>query len=108
MRILGIVKELCRNENISVRVLEEDLGFPKNTIYQWKSRTPSVDSLQKVADYFIVTVDYLLGRARVVDKSQFDTKEFSTIQRLAKKLNKEEQDKLIKLMKLSFEKLEDK
>lgn len=107
MTTLEIVKELCKNKNISVKLLEEDLDFPNNTIYQWKNRTPGIDKLQKVADYFDVSVDYLLGRKSAVQTHTHDDKEFSTIQRLAKKLNKEEQDKLIKLMELSFEVLND-
>ncbi|WP_342515448.1 helix-turn-helix transcriptional regulator [Sutcliffiella sp. FSL R7-0096] len=62
MTMLDRIKLLCKNRNISVTILEEDLGFPNNTIYQWKKRTPSLEKLQKVADYFGVSTDYLLGR----------------------------------------------
>ncbi|SLN00160.1 Phage transcriptional regulator, Cro/CI family [Brachybacterium faecium] len=65
MTTLERVKELCKNKNISVKLLEEDLNFPNNTIYQWKNRTPGVDKLQKVADYFNVSLDYLTGRTDV-------------------------------------------
>ncbi|EAD0740601.1 XRE family transcriptional regulator [Listeria monocytogenes] len=47
-------------------MLEETLNFPSNTIYQWKQRTPGIDKLQKVADYFNVSVNYLLGRTDVL------------------------------------------
>ena len=80
MTTLEIVKELCKNKNISVKLLEEDLDFPNNTIYQWKNRTPGIDKLQKVADYFDVSVDYLLGRKSAVQTQTHDDKEFSTIQ----------------------------
>ena len=30
--------------------------------YQWKSSQPKADRLEKVADYFQVSTDYLLGR----------------------------------------------
>lgn len=42
--------------------LEDALGIGRNTIYQWNKRTPGSDKLQKVADYFNVSTDYLLGR----------------------------------------------
>ncbi|PHG03526.1 transcriptional regulator [Bacillus toyonensis] len=63
MGITEIIKQLCQKKDISVSKLEEELEFGQNTIYQWKKRTPSVERVQKVADYFNVTTDYLLGRS---------------------------------------------
>lgn len=59
------IKLLCKQRGISIKTLEERLDFPNNTIYQWKTRTPGTDKLEKVADYFKVSVDYLLGRTDV-------------------------------------------
>lgn len=56
------VKELCKKRGIPVSKLESDVGFGKNSIYSWKQNNPSTDKLQKVADYFNVSTDYLLGR----------------------------------------------
>ncbi|EIA7070076.1 helix-turn-helix transcriptional regulator [Listeria monocytogenes] len=70
MTLLERIKELCKKRSISVKMLEENLNFPSNTIYQWKKRTPGVDKLQKVADYFNVSVDYLLGRTAVISIPQ--------------------------------------
>lgn len=68
MTTLERIKDLCKERGITVSVLEDRLDFPNNTIYQWKSRTPGTDRLQKVADYFDVSVDYLLGRT---DKKRY-------------------------------------
>lgn len=65
MELLDRVKQLCKERSISVSVLEDKLDFPRNTIYQWKSRTPGTDKLEKVADYFNVSIDFLLGREQV-------------------------------------------
>lgn len=62
MTTLDRVKSLCKKHGITVSILEERLNLPNNTIYQWKSRTPGTDRLEKVADYFKVSLDYLLGR----------------------------------------------
>ncbi|ELB8840192.1 helix-turn-helix domain-containing protein [Listeria monocytogenes] len=70
MTLLDRIKELCKKRSISVKMLEENLNFPSNTIYQWKKRTPGIDKLQKVADYFGVSLDYLLGRTTVMSISQ--------------------------------------
>ncbi|MCM3487854.1 helix-turn-helix domain-containing protein [Alkalihalophilus marmarensis] len=68
MEILNRIKLLCKDHGISVKQLEEKLDFPNNTIYQWKQRTPNLDKLQKVADYFNTSTDYLLGRT---DKKRY-------------------------------------
>lgn len=62
MTLLDRIKELCKKRSISVSTLEERLNFPSNTIYQWKKRIPGTDKLSAVADYFGVSIDYLLGR----------------------------------------------
>lgn len=54
------ILELCNQHSITVAVLETKLGFGKCTISKWKVSSPSVVKLEKVADYFGVTVDYLL------------------------------------------------
>ncbi|MFO1441700.1 helix-turn-helix transcriptional regulator [Bacillus sp. Bva_UNVM-123] len=67
MATLERIKKLCKERSITVSILEEKLDLPNNTIYQWKTRTPSTDRLEKVADYFNVSVDYLLGRTKEQD-----------------------------------------
>ncbi|MEQ6353978.1 helix-turn-helix transcriptional regulator [Lysinibacillus sp. M3] len=62
MTTLDRVKELCKGRGINVKSLEERLDIPNNTIYQWKRIAPSLDKIQKVADYFDVSIDYLLCR----------------------------------------------
>ncbi|MED1303192.1 transcriptional regulator [[Bacillus thuringiensis] serovar konkukian] len=64
MTIVARVKHLCQSKGIPVSKLEEDLNFGKNTLYRWKTQHPSSEKLQKVADYFNVSTDYLLGRTQ--------------------------------------------
>lgn len=56
------IKFLADKQKISIRRLEEILGYGNGTIRRWEKQTPGVDKIQKVADYFDVSVDYLLGR----------------------------------------------
>ena len=55
----GKIKRLCVSHKITVPQLEENLGWSR-CIYRWDTNTPSVDKVKAVADYFDVTVDYLL------------------------------------------------
>lgn len=56
------IKELADKQGISLNKLEENLGFSRNTIYNMKKSTPNVERVSKIADFFNVSTDYLLGR----------------------------------------------
>lgn len=62
MKIFDIVKQLCEDRNVKISVLERDLGFSRGSIYKMESSAPSSDKLVKLADYFSVSIDYLVGR----------------------------------------------
>ena len=56
------IKELCQKQGISLNQLEEKLNFSTNYLYSLKKGNPKADNLPKIADYFNVSTDYLLGR----------------------------------------------
>ena len=62
MTIFERLKFLANKQGKSINRVEEDLNLPKNSLYSWKKAVPSGDRLELIADYFGVSVDYLLGR----------------------------------------------
>ena len=58
------LKELRKKKGISQLKLATDLNTTQNTIsrYETGEREPGIDELIKIADYFNVSVDYLIGR----------------------------------------------
>lgn len=62
MNIYLRVREMCEREGITVPELERRCGIGTKTISKWGVSSPSVDKLQKIADYFGVSVDYIVGR----------------------------------------------
>ena len=60
--MLSEIKELCKKRGISINELESEIGLGINTIYKWDKASPSADKLQRVADYFGVSLDFLTGR----------------------------------------------
>ena len=62
MNLYEIVQGLCQEKGITIAALERALDFGNGTIRKWDKTIPSGDRLSKVADYFDVSVDYLLGR----------------------------------------------
>ncbi|MCT8395214.1 helix-turn-helix domain-containing protein [Weissella soli] len=59
-RVQNIWKEK-RPDIKSVRKLEEKIGLSNGTIASWKKSSPSKSKMEQVADFFGVSVDYLLG-----------------------------------------------
>lgn len=84
MNLYDRIKALADTQKISIRRLEENIGFGNGTINRWRKNTPGVDKLSKVADYFKVSTDYLLGRTD--DKTALSPKEMSDIGQLADRM----------------------
>lgn len=64
------VSELAKKQGISVFELADKLKLSRNSIYSWKKSSPKAETLEKVADYFHTTTDYLLGRTD--DPNRYD------------------------------------
>lgn len=73
------IKQLSSSKGVSLKKIANDLGFGENTIYKWKTQSPKGEYLDKVADYFDVSVDYLLGRT---DTPQFTRRDERDVQKI--------------------------
>ncbi|KJW12837.1 helix-turn-helix domain-containing protein [Levilactobacillus spicheri] len=62
MDLASRIKELAEHRKITIAELERNTGISNGQIRKWGVRSPKVENLQKVADYFGVSTDYLLGR----------------------------------------------
>lgn len=56
------VRELAKKQGLSINQLEDKLSFGKNSLYGLKKSNPNSKIIEKIADYFNVSTDYLLGR----------------------------------------------
>ncbi len=64
------IKSLCKDYGISMNKLEETLGFGKGYISKLGNSTPNATKIKKIADYFGVTVDYLMtGKDNLKEKA---------------------------------------
>ncbi|WP_270245148.1 helix-turn-helix domain-containing protein [Lactococcus lactis] len=62
MTVYDRIKELADKKRVSLRQVAFDLGLGETYLYQLRKKTPNGANLEKLADYFNVSVDYLLGR----------------------------------------------
>ena len=59
-----IFVQLCRSRGISSYQVSKEAGVGQSTLADWKNgSTPRDTTLQKIADYFGVTLAYLKGEA---------------------------------------------
>lgn len=56
------IKELCFGQSITFAELERRTGISNGTIARWEKSEPRIGSVLKVADYFGVSLDWLVGR----------------------------------------------
>lgn len=54
------IESLRKSRGISQGDLEKELGFSNGSISKWKNSMPTIKRLQKLADYFEVTIGYLM------------------------------------------------
>lgn len=54
---------LCKEKGISISKMIKDLGMANGNVTRWNNGSvPTGDNLTKIADYFGVSTDYLLGK----------------------------------------------
>ncbi len=53
---------LCKERGMSANGAAKEIGLPSSSVTNWKQgRTPRLDKVEKIAEYFGVSADYLLG-----------------------------------------------
>lgn len=62
MNVLERIQLLCKEKGMNPSNLEVELGFGRGTLYKWNKSSPNTDRLSAVADYFDVSMDWLLGK----------------------------------------------
>ena len=68
MLIYERIKMLCKEKNVTITGTEKELGFARGSLCKIDKNKPSAERLQKLANYFDVEADWLVG------KSEFKTK----------------------------------
>lgn len=76
MSLVENIKSLCELRGMSIPKLEKELGFGRGSIYNWEKSSPSIDKVQKVAEFFNVSVNRVLHG--------FDADRFSNMVNLAR------------------------
>lgn len=68
IRIADRLRELMHEQGLNQVRLAEQTGIGQNTISAWLlgKKQPCIHSLWLLADYFQVSIDYLVGRSEII------------------------------------------
>lgn len=69
-RLVYLRKEKGKTQEDIAKIL--GVTRPAYTAYETGKRNPDYDTLEKIADYYDVTIDYLLGRSDVMNPRVFE------------------------------------
>lgn len=96
---MDILNSLIKEKGCSKTQMKKDLSLGINTFSNWKLRgtIPSGETLSKIANYFDVSVDYLLGNTEQREKPLTDDEELAEY--LEELKNREELRMLFSLAK---------
>mgnify|MGYP003094195981 CR=1 FL=1 len=91
------LKELRQGKKLSQKELAENIGVHYRTLQNWENGESQIkpEKAQLLADYFGVSVGYLLGFSNDVEKHPFEWDEISEISKpyLVKELEKRRQER---------------
>lgn len=66
-KLIESIKDICRNNNITVTKLEEELSMSQGLIGRWAKSDPSLSKIIDIADYFHISLDEVVGYHNVVN-----------------------------------------
>lgn len=96
MTVFERIKKLSKDRGWSLQTVASKAGLGTNSIYKWKSQTPKLDKLDKVANVLNVSVDYLLGKSDFEKPKSVELTDNDVIMTFEGKPIQEEDRELIK------------
>lgn len=71
-----IFEQLLQDYNVTPYRVAKETGIGQSTFTDWKNgkSTPKQDKLQKIANYFNVTINQLMGTEDVENEKEFEAK----------------------------------
>lgn len=104
---LGIrLRKLREDRGLYIRQVADSLGVAVSTIagYEKYDKNPNNKMLKKLADFYGVSVDYLLGQDNTINELEQDFPEgIQVLRRASKELTPKARAKMIKLMNAFLE-----
>lgn len=70
VQLADTIKSLCQERHTPISKMLNDCGISRNFIYDLEKRSqiPSCETVEKIADYFGISIDELLNRTLIYDE----------------------------------------
>lgn len=103
MNTYQIVRNLANSKSMTIAELERKLNFSNGQIRRWQKANPNAEHLRAIADYFDVSVDYLLGREKDDYEGEHEDEEIRIMHRGVKNMTEEDRKKALKMFETFFD-----
>lgn len=98
------LKELRESKHLKQSDLAKELGIGRTTLsnYELNNREPDFNILKKIANYFNVSTDYLLGNStkKYLDEVDQLEQEFEELRDKMKNISPSKRKKILKMIEL--------
>lgn len=65
MSLTERIKQLAEKKGVTFAEIERSVNISNGQIRRWDTSSPKIENIQKVAEFFDVSTDYLLGRTQI-------------------------------------------
>lgn len=112
MRVFGdVLRELRQTKKLTMKELGEKIGLTESAVsmYERNVRRPNYEKLEKIADFFNVDMEYLLGKSNIPNRhtsSQITAdinEDIMLILRAVKKMSEKDRKRMIQMLKIAFQ-----
>lgn len=103
MSLVQRIRNLCNSKGLTFAELERILGFSNGQIRRWEKTKPGIDKIQKVADYFDVSVDYLLGREKDEYAGEMKDEDILIMHRATENMTEAQRKKALTILETMFD-----
>lgn len=94
-----IFMQLMEEKGVTAYRVAKDTGITQATLSRWKTGkvSPSIETLQVLAEYFGVTIDYLMGNAHIDEQTPPKTQKAPTLNKKDERDIKKKMDEMLEL-----------
>ena len=94
-----IFMQLMEEKGVTAYRVAKDTGITQATLSRWKTGkvSPSIETLQVLAEYFGVTIDYLMGNAHIDEQTPPKTQKAPTLNKKDERDIKKKLDEMLEI-----------
>lgn len=101
------IQHLADKRGMSIAELERKLNLSNGSIARWKKSAPSSRGLTIIADYFDVSVDYLLGREKDEYSGEDKSEDILIMHRATENMTEAQRQKALTILETMFDDWDD-